>query len=32
MKPVTVKKGDQKKQNKLTKEILDDLSWFVLIA
>ncbi|XP_060850912.1 m7GpppN-mRNA hydrolase [Rhopalosiphum padi] len=26
MKPVTVKKGDQMKQNKLTKEILDDLS------
>lgn len=30
MKPVTLKKGDkQQKQNKLTKEILDDLSWFV---
>lgn len=26
MKPVTVKKGDEQKQNKLTKEILDDLS------
>jgi len=26
MKPVTVKKGNQQKQNKLTKEILDDLS------
>jgi len=31
MKPVTVKKGDQMIQNKLTKEILDDLSWFVLV-
>lgn len=29
MKPVTMKKGDQPKPNKLTKEILDDLSWFV---
>lgn len=32
MKPLTVKKGDEQKQNKLTKEILDDLSWFVLIT
>jgi len=32
MKPVTVKKGNQQKQNKLTKEILDDLSWFVFIT
>lgn len=32
MKPVAVKKGDQQKPNKLTKEILDDLSWFVFIT
>lgn len=32
MKPVTNKKGDHQKQNKLSKEILDDLSWFVFLT
>lgn len=32
MNPATVIKGNHQKQNKLTKEILDDLSWFVLFT